>query len=290
MRLGSSRVAASDHRQHQADECQGQVGRDRPAQALAGESQGDREPPQPHGRRDTWPPPPGLSRCWWTGQALDHRPGGHAGQHAQEPDSDRGGEAAHRTVPCLRTVAELLGRPPSGDCPHLRLSLRARQRSPTPWSSPSSEGVMWTHRRRLGVIAQASWSPAGNGLAGRARSHPATSHATTGPRQGRCACLRDRLRRPLTRARAARAGVHAAPRGGRSQAGRPRAPPQAIPQECASSSSGAEEYRKEERGVTERQAHGSQPVGVRSGETPGPRERGLRRRARSRGRGGARRN
>jgi hypothetical protein len=27
--------------------------------------------------------------------------------------------------------------------------------------------------------------------------------------------------------------------------------------------------RKEERGVTERQAHGSQPVGVRSGETPG---------------------
>jgi len=174
MRLGSSRVAASDHRQHQADECQGQVGRDRPAQALAGESQGDREPPQPHGRRDTWLPPPGLSRCWWTGQALDHRPGGHAGQHAQEPDSDRGGEAAHRTVPCLRTVAELLGRPPSGDCPHLRLSLRARQRSTTPWSSPSSEGVMWTHRRRLGVIAEASWPPAGNGLAGGAG-------ATSGP-------------------------------------------------------------------------------------------------------------
>jgi hypothetical protein len=110
--VGSSRVAASDHRQHQADECQGQVGRDRPAQALAGESQGDREPPQPHGRRDTWLPPPGLSRCWWTGQALDHRPGGHAGHHAQEPDSDRAGEAAHQTVPCLRTVADLLGRPP----------------------------------------------------------------------------------------------------------------------------------------------------------------------------------
>jgi len=239
MRLGSSRVAASDHRQHQADECQGQVGRDRPAQALAGESQGDREPPQPHGRRDTWLPPPGLSRCWWTGQALDHRPGGHAGQHAQEPDSDRGGEAAHRTVPCLRTVAELLGRPPSGDCPHLRLSLRARQRSTTPWSSPSSEGVMWTHRRRLGVIAQASWPPAGSGLAGgagatsgpcpwprtgRARSHPATAHAATGSRQGRFASLWDCLRRPLTRARAARAGVHAAPRGGRHRAGRRRAP------------------------------------------------------------------
>jgi hypothetical protein len=25
---------------------------------------------------------------------------------------------------------------------------------------------MWTHRRRLGVIAQATWPPAGNGLAG----------------------------------------------------------------------------------------------------------------------------
>ena len=35
----------------------------------------------------------------------------------------------------------------------------------------------------------------------------------------------------------------------------------AIPAECASSSSGAEEYRKEEHhDVTERQAHGSQPV------------------------------
>ena len=71
-----------------------------------------REPQQPHGRRNTWPPPPGLSRCWWTGQALDHRPGGHAGQHAQEPDSDRAGDAAHGTVPCLRTVADLLHRPP----------------------------------------------------------------------------------------------------------------------------------------------------------------------------------
>src|SRR4029453_5386306 len=38
-----------------------------------------------------------------------------------------------------------------------------------------------------------------------------------------------------------------------------------------SSSSGAEEHRKVEHyDVTERQAHGSQPVGVRSGETPGP--------------------
>ena len=43
-----------------------------------------------------------------------------------------------------------------------------------------------------------------------------------------------------------------------------------IPAECASSSSGAEDHRKEERhDVTERQAHGSQPVEVRSGETPG---------------------
>jgi hypothetical protein len=54
----------------------------------------------------------------------------------------------------------------------------------------------------------------------------------------------------------------AAPRG--------RARPPVIPPECASSSSGAEEHRKEEHhDVTERQAHGSQPVGVRSGETPG---------------------
>jgi hypothetical protein len=43
-----------------------------------------------------------------------------------------------------------------------------------------------------------------------------------------------------------------------------------IPAECASSSSGAEDDRKEEHhDVTERQAHGNQPVGVRSGETPG---------------------
>jgi DNA-binding winged helix-turn-helix (wHTH) protein len=42
---------------------------------------------------------------------------------------------------------------------------------------------------------------------GRCRGHPAASHAATGPRQGRFASLRDRLRRPLTRARAARAGV-----------------------------------------------------------------------------------
>jgi hypothetical protein len=53
---------------------------------------------------------------------------------------------------------------------------------------------------------------------------PGRSHTACGPRQGRFASLRDRLRRPLTLARAARAGVHAAPRGGRSQAGRPRAP------------------------------------------------------------------
>ena len=33
---------------------------------------------------------------------------------------------------------------------------------------------MWTHRRRLGVSAQASWPPAGNGLAGGAG-------ATSGP-------------------------------------------------------------------------------------------------------------
>jgi hypothetical protein len=34
-----------------------------------------------------------------------------------------------------------------------------------------------------------------------------------------------------------------------------------IPTECASSSSGAEDHRKEEcHDVTERQAHGSQPV------------------------------
>jgi hypothetical protein len=36
----------------------------------------------------------------------------HAGQRAQEPDSDRAGDAAHGTVPCLRTVADLLHRPP----------------------------------------------------------------------------------------------------------------------------------------------------------------------------------
>jgi hypothetical protein len=83
---------------------------------------------------------------------------------------------------------------------------------------------------------------AGNGLAGGAGAasgplHPAAdrplsrppgqSHAATGPRQersARSASLRDRRRRPLTLARAARAGVHAAPWGGRSQAGRPRAP------------------------------------------------------------------
>jgi hypothetical protein len=53
---------------------------------------------------------------------------------------------------------------------------------------------------------------------------PGRSHATSGPRQGRMASLQDRLRRPLTLARAAWAGVHAAPRGGWSQAGRPRAP------------------------------------------------------------------
>jgi hypothetical protein len=40
---------------------------------------------------------------------------------------------------------------------------------------------------------------------------PGRSHAATGPRQGRFASLRDRWRRPLTLARAARAGVHAAP-------------------------------------------------------------------------------
>jgi hypothetical protein len=103
-----------------------------------------------------------------------HRPGGHAGQHAQEPDSDRGGEAAHQTVlACGRLPTCCAGRH-RGDCPHLRLSLRARQRSTTPWSSPSSECVMWTHRRRLGVIAEASWPPAGNGLAGGAG-------ATSGP-------------------------------------------------------------------------------------------------------------
>src|SRR5215211_212393 len=42
-----------------------------------------------------------------------------------------------------------------------------------------------------------------------------------------------------------------------------------IPGECASSSSGAEATKGGSDGVTERQAHGSQPVGVRSGETPG---------------------
>jgi hypothetical protein len=116
---------------------------------------------------------------------------------------------------------------------------------------------------RLEALSDAEDARGGslNGLAGGAGAaagplHPAAdrplsrpsgrSHAAPGPRQGRVASLRDRLRRPLTRARAARVGVHAAPQGGRSQAGRPRAsPPQAIPQECASSSSGAEDHRKE---------------------------------------------
>jgi hypothetical protein len=40
---------------------------------------------------------------------------------------------------------------------------------------------------------------------------PGRSHAAPDPRQGRAASLRDRLRRPLTLARAARAGIHAAP-------------------------------------------------------------------------------
>ena len=44
---------------------------------------------------------------------------------------------------------------------------------------------------------------------GRCRGHPARSHAAR--RVGRVASLRDRRRRPLTLARAARAGVHAAP-------------------------------------------------------------------------------
>jgi hypothetical protein len=60
--------------------------------------------------------------------------------------------------------------------------------------------------------------------------HPATDRPLSRPpgqvprrdraRQGRVASLRDRLRRPVTLARAARAGVHAAPRG-RPQPGRP---------------------------------------------------------------------
>jgi hypothetical protein len=63
---------------------------------------------------------------------------------------------------------------------------------------------------------------------------PGRSHAACGPRQGRFASLRDRLRRPLTLARAARVGVHAAPPG-RPEPGRPAAstPSQAIPQESA---------------------------------------------------------
>jgi hypothetical protein len=52
---------------------------------------------------------------------------------------------------------------------------------------------------------------------------PGRSLAATAPGQGRVASLRDRLRRPLTLARAARVGVHATPLGGRSQAGLPRA-------------------------------------------------------------------
>src|SRR5215218_7171168 len=112
MRLGSSPVAASI------------TASTRQTNAKAREAGTAQPKPWPASRRVTanhsspmagsipGPPPPGLSRCWWTGQALDHRPGGHAGQHAQEPDSDRAGEAAHRTVPYLRTVADLLRRPP----------------------------------------------------------------------------------------------------------------------------------------------------------------------------------
>ena len=60
---------------------------------------------------------------------------------------------------------------------------------------------------------------------------PGRSHAAPGPRQGRVASLRDRLRRPLTLARAARAGVHAAPgAAGARPAGRAH-PSQVIPQE-----------------------------------------------------------
>ena len=94
---------------------------------------------------------------------------------------------------------------------------------------------------RLEALSDAEDARGGslNGLAGGAGAaagplHPAAdrplsrppgrSHAAPGPRQGRVASLRDRLRRPLTLARAARVGVHAAPWGGRSQAGRPRAP------------------------------------------------------------------
>ena len=83
-----------------------------------------------------------------------------------------------------------------------------------------------------------------NGLAGGAGAaagplHPATDRPLSRPpgqvprrdraRQGRVASLRDRLRRPLTLARAARAGVHAAPRGGRSQAGRGPKPRAGVP-------------------------------------------------------------
>jgi len=97
-------------------------------------------------------------------------------------------------------------------------------------------------RRHIQALSDAEDTHHGslNGLAGAAGAaagplHPAPdrplsrppgrSHAAPGPRQGRVASLRDRLRRPLTLARAARVGVHAAPLGGRSQAGRPRAPP-----------------------------------------------------------------
>jgi hypothetical protein len=86
-----------------------------------------------------------------------------------------------------------------------------------------------------GTAAVGSW----NGLAGGADAAsgplhpdadrplsrpPGRSHAAPGPRQGRVASLRDRLRRPLTWPGRRGPASTPPPGGGRSQAGRPRAP------------------------------------------------------------------
>ena len=85
---------------------------------------------------------------------------------------------------------------------------------PGPATHPGPERTWGTPRGPLNGLAGGAGAASGplHPAADRPLSRPpGRSHAASGPRQGRVASLRDRLRRPLTLARAARAGVHAAP-------------------------------------------------------------------------------
>ena len=174
MVLGSSRVAASitaSTRHTNAKARQAATAQPKPWPARRRVTANHSSPMAgaiPGHRRPAFAAAGGPARRWIT--AL-------AGTPASTPRSPAPTAVAklliRQSLACGRLPTFCAGRH-GGDCPHLRLSLRARQRSTTPWSSPSSEGVMWTHRRRLAVIAQAIWPPAGNGLAGGAG-------ATSGP-------------------------------------------------------------------------------------------------------------